>query len=61
MLHKKAWQDLSPEIYHAAGFGGNYIVVDNEHDLIVVVWWMDERKMGDFMSLVEQSIVVKSK
>lgn len=26
-------------IYFAAGFGGNYIVVDNEHDLVIVVRW----------------------
>jgi CubicO group peptidase (beta-lactamase class C family) len=30
----------APEsVYYAAGFGGNYIVVDNEHDLVVVVRW----------------------
>jgi CubicO group peptidase (beta-lactamase class C family) len=26
-------------VYFGAGFGGNYIVVDNEHDLVIVVRW----------------------
>jgi hypothetical protein len=53
----KKWKNVSPEIYFAEGFGGNYIVVDNEHDLVVVARWMDDSKMGDFMNLVEQSII----
>jgi CubicO group peptidase (beta-lactamase class C family) len=52
----KRWKDVSPTIYFALGFGGNYIVVDNGHDLVVVARWMDDSKMGDFMNLVEQSI-----
>jgi CubicO group peptidase (beta-lactamase class C family) len=56
MNASKRWKDVSPDIYFALGFGGNYIVVDNEHDLVVVARWMDDSKMGDFMSLVEQSI-----
>lgn len=55
------WKDVSTGIYYAAGFGGNYIVVDNEHDLVVVARWMDDSKMGDFMNLVEQSITGRSK
>ncbi len=52
----KKWKNVSSAIYFAEGFGGNFIVVDNEHDLVVVARWMDESKMGDFMNLVEQSI-----
>jgi CubicO group peptidase (beta-lactamase class C family) len=56
----KKWKDVSSEIYFASGAGGNYIVVDNEHDLVVVVRWIDESKMGDFMNLVEQSITTRT-
>lgn len=52
----KKWADVSSNLYYAAGFGGNYIVVDNEHDLVVVTRWIDDSKMGDFMNLVTQSI-----
>jgi len=57
----KRWKDVSPAIYFANGFGGNYIVIDHEHDLVVVARWMDDDKMGDLMNLVEQSITMKSK
>jgi hypothetical protein len=56
----KKWKNVSTGIYFAAGYGGNYIVVDNEHDLVVVARWMDDNKMGDFMNLIEQSITIKS-
>ena len=52
----KQWKDVSTEIYYANGAGGNYIVIDNEHDLVVVTRWIDDSKMGDFMNLVEKSI-----
>lgn len=52
----EAWKGVSPDVYFAAGFGGNYIVIDNTNDLVVVTRWMDDSKMGDFMKLVEQSI-----
>jgi hypothetical protein len=52
----EAWKGVSPDVYFAAGFGGNYIVIDNANDLVVVTRWMDDSKMGDFMKLVEQSI-----
>jgi CubicO group peptidase (beta-lactamase class C family) len=56
MNTSKNWKQVSSAIYYAVGAGGNYIVVDNEHDLVVVVRWIDDSKMGDFMSLVEQSV-----
>jgi len=56
MNNSKKWKDVSSEIYYALGAGGNYIVIDNEHDLVVVARWMDDSKMGDFMNIVEQSI-----
>lgn len=52
----KKWPDVSSNIYYAVGFGGNYIVVDEEHDIVVVTRWMDDSKMGDLMKLIIQSI-----
>ena len=52
----RSWKYISPDVYYAAGAGGNYIVVDNEHDLVIVVRWINDSKMGDFMSFVEQSV-----
>lgn len=46
------WKGVSPKVYHAAGFGGNYIVIDQENDLVVVTRWMDDSKIGEFVRLV---------
>jgi CubicO group peptidase (beta-lactamase class C family) len=53
------WKDVSPKVYFAAGFGGNYIVVDEEHDLVIVARWMDDSKMGELTSLITKAVVNK--
>ena len=55
----KKWQDISSKVYYAAGFGGNYIIIDDEHDLVVVARWIDDAKMGDVMSMILKSIDTK--
>ena len=54
---KERWKDVSDDIYFGAGFGGNYIVIDQANDLVVVTRWMDDNKMGEFMKLLEQSLM----
>jgi CubicO group peptidase (beta-lactamase class C family) len=57
-LNKKGdrhWEGLSENIYYAAGFGGNFIVIDKENDLVVVTRWLDPSKIEDFMKKVEKS------
>lgn len=49
-------QGSSSDIYYANGFGGNYIVVDNENDLVVVTRWLEPNKLGEFLKLVNKSI-----
>jgi CubicO group peptidase (beta-lactamase class C family) len=43
-------------IYYAEGFGGNFIIIDNEHDMVVVVRWLESDKIGERRSLIEKSI-----
>lgn len=57
----RKWKDVAPDVYYAAGFGGNYIVIDEANDLVVVTRWMDDSKMSDFMSLVTRSANTKLK
>ena len=52
----KKWKNVTADIYYAVGFGGNYIVIDQANDLVVVTRWMDDGSMGDFMNLLTQSI-----
>ncbi len=47
---------LSKNIYYANGFGGNYTVIDNEHDLVIVTRWMDGSKLSDFVNLVVKAV-----
>jgi len=46
-------------MFTAVGFGGNYVAVDQEHDLLVVVRWLDASKMLDFFTLVLESLESK--
>jgi CubicO group peptidase (beta-lactamase class C family) len=44
--------NISKNIYYANGFGGNFIVVDNEHDLVIVSRWLEPNKIGELVRLV---------
>ena len=37
-------------------FGGNFIVVDEEHDLVIVTRWLDPRKIGEMVKLVIDAV-----
>lgn len=52
----RKWDGVPGSIYYAAGFGGNYIVVDEEHDLLIVTRWLDSPKLGEFVKKVLNSI-----
>lgn len=58
-LNKKGnrhWEGLSENIYYAAGFGGNFIVIDKEHDVVVVTRWLEPGKIGEFMTKVNSAL-----
>ena len=48
--------NVSRKIYSADGFGGNFIVVDSEHDLIIVTRWLEPNKIGELVQLVIRSL-----
>jgi CubicO group peptidase (beta-lactamase class C family) len=56
---ENALGDISKNIYYANGFGGNFIVIDNEHDLVIVARWLEPNKLGEFVRLVISSIEKK--
>ena len=53
---RRHWEGVSEEVYYAAGFGGNFIVVDREHDLVIVTRWLEPSKIGDFVKQVMESL-----
>jgi len=42
--------------FYASGFGGNYIVVDQENDLVIVTRWLEPAKLPEFLAKVYQSL-----
>ena len=51
----RKWQDLSENIYYGSGFGGNYVVVVPDYDIVIVARWIDSSKIGDFVRKVIQA------
>lgn len=47
---------LPKQLFYANGFGGNYIVIDQEKDLVIVARWLDDNKLSDLVNLVEKAI-----
>jgi hypothetical protein len=46
----RKWDGIDDEsIYYAAGFGGNYIVVDKGNNMVVVTRWLEPNKLAEFM------------
>jgi CubicO group peptidase (beta-lactamase class C family) len=49
---ERKWDDLSENIFYGSGFGGNYVVVVPDYELVIVVRWIDSSKIGDFVKKV---------
>jgi CubicO group peptidase (beta-lactamase class C family) len=43
-------------IFTAVGFGGNYVAVDQDHDLLAVIRWLEPSKMVQFFQMVFDSV-----
>jgi len=52
----RQWEEISEKVFYAAGFGGNFIVVDQENDLVVVTRWLEPNKIGEFMKRVSKAV-----
>ncbi|SER18960.1 serine hydrolase domain-containing protein [Neolewinella agarilytica] len=48
----RAWAGLPDHLYYAAGFGGNFIVVDEQQDLVIVTRWLEPARIGELVGLV---------
>ena len=49
-------EGIPDHIYYAAGFGGNYIVVDEKEDLVIVTRWLEPSKMKEMVKLVYDAL-----
>jgi CubicO group peptidase (beta-lactamase class C family) len=50
---------ISKNVYAAEGFGGNFIVVDSDNDLVIVTRWLEPNKIGQLVDLVEGAVLKK--
>jgi len=46
------WENLPEHLYYAAGFGGNFIVIDQENGLVIVLRWLEPSQIEAFLELV---------
>ncbi len=51
---KRGLGDVPEHVYYASGSGGNFIVIDDQNDLVVVVRWMPQ--INDFLKLVIDAV-----
>ncbi len=47
---------ISKNAFYAAGFGGNYIIIEPDHDLVIVVRWLEPSQSNQFVSLLMDAI-----
>lgn len=50
------WEGVPDHVYYAAGFGGNFILVDPENELVVVTRWLEPSKAGTFFRQLYENI-----
>ena len=53
---RRQWDGVDQDVFYAAGFGGNFIVIDRKNDLVVVTRWLEPSKIGEFMKLLNTSL-----
>ncbi len=52
---ERKWRGLPENIYYGAGFGGNFIVIIPDQNLVVVARWIDSSKIGEFVEMIVKS------
>jgi CubicO group peptidase (beta-lactamase class C family) len=49
------WEDVPEHVFYAAGFGGNFIVVDQKSGLLIVTRWLEPSQIGAFLKQVYEA------
>ena len=53
---ENAWKEVHEDVYYAAGFGGNFIVIDRRNDLVVVTRWLEPSQINEMMRRVMKAL-----
>jgi len=51
------WEGVSEELYYAAGFGGNFIIIDEAEQMVIVTRWLAPSQVGTFVKMVREAMV----
>jgi CubicO group peptidase (beta-lactamase class C family) len=54
----KKWENVPSGVFYALGYGGNYIIVDRDNDMVIVVRWVND-KVEDVLNLIYRSMIKK--
>ena len=46
------WKGVPENVYYGAGFGGNYIVVIPDNNIVIVARWMGRGTIGKFVKMI---------
>ncbi|WP_299222321.1 serine hydrolase [uncultured Aquimarina sp.] len=49
------WQGLPEHLFYAAGFGGNFIVIDQKQNLVIVTRWLEPSQIDEFVTKVYEA------
>ncbi len=52
----RQWKNLPDTLFYAAGFGGNFIVIDREKNLVIVTRWLDPSQIDPFLTKVYSAL-----
>ncbi|TYP71700.1 serine hydrolase domain-containing protein [Aquimarina intermedia] len=58
-LNKKGnrhWENLPEHLFYAAGFGGNFIVIDQKQNLVIVTRWLEPKEIEPFLEKVYKAL-----
>ena len=48
----RQWKNIDKDIFYAAGFGGNFIIVDRKEKLVIVTRWLEPSKIEEFIQKI---------
>jgi CubicO group peptidase (beta-lactamase class C family) len=54
----KKWKNVPSGVFYALGYGGNYIIVDRDNDMVIVIRWVND-KVEDVLNLIYRSMMKK--
>jgi len=53
---ERVMEGVPESVFYASGFGGNYIVVDQGNNMVIVTRWLEPSRLSEFLKLVYDSL-----